>query len=177
MACGMVPIADGTDTGGSLRNPAAFCNVVGLRPSPGRVPNAGRLRSPDAAPGVRRVDVSFAPAVEAPRPEWFLDGTEPLAGATLPTHRAGIITPVAGTRMALDPDIPAAQPRVWFDAPAGGGGAGTGASGAVRSESGTYRGGWNSCWRGWAGIPAPVGGPLGLPGPPGPPDPPRVDGP
>jgi amidase len=38
LACGMVPIADGTDLGGSLRNPAAFCNVVGFRCSPGRVP-------------------------------------------------------------------------------------------------------------------------------------------
>lgn len=38
LACGLVPIADGSDMGGSLRNPAAFCNVVGLRPSPGRVP-------------------------------------------------------------------------------------------------------------------------------------------
>jgi amidase len=37
LACGMMPIADGSDTGGSLRNPAAFCNVVGFRPSPGRV--------------------------------------------------------------------------------------------------------------------------------------------
>ncbi len=38
LACRMLPIADGSDMGGSLRNPAAFCNVVGLRPSPGRVP-------------------------------------------------------------------------------------------------------------------------------------------
>jgi amidase len=38
LACGMIPLADGSDMGGSLRNPAAFCNVVGLRPSPGRVP-------------------------------------------------------------------------------------------------------------------------------------------
>ena len=38
LACGMIPIADGGDTGGSLRNPANFCNVVGFRPSPGRVP-------------------------------------------------------------------------------------------------------------------------------------------
>ena len=39
LATGMFPIADGSDLGGSLRNPASFCNVVGLRPSPGRVPN------------------------------------------------------------------------------------------------------------------------------------------
>src|SRR5262245_36880891 len=38
LACGMTPLADGSDLGGSLRNPASFCNVVGFRPSPGRVP-------------------------------------------------------------------------------------------------------------------------------------------
>lgn len=38
LATGMIPIADGSDMGGSLRNPASFCNVVGFRPSPGRVP-------------------------------------------------------------------------------------------------------------------------------------------
>ena len=39
LACCMVALADGSDLGGSLRNPAAFCGVVGLRPSPGRVPS------------------------------------------------------------------------------------------------------------------------------------------
>ena len=38
LACGMLPLADGSDMGGSLRNPANFCNVVGFRTSPGRVP-------------------------------------------------------------------------------------------------------------------------------------------
>jgi len=38
LACGMAALADGSDMGGSLRNPASFCNVVGIRPSAGRVP-------------------------------------------------------------------------------------------------------------------------------------------
>ena len=39
VAVGMVSLADGSDVGGSLRNPPGFCGVVGLRPSVGRVPN------------------------------------------------------------------------------------------------------------------------------------------
>jgi amidase len=38
LACGLLPLADGSDMGGSLRNPGNFCNIVGFRTSPGRVP-------------------------------------------------------------------------------------------------------------------------------------------
>src|SRR6476659_7645771 len=38
VACGMVPFADGGDFAASLRNPGNYCNVVGFRPTPGRVP-------------------------------------------------------------------------------------------------------------------------------------------
>ena len=42
LAAGMMPLASGSDYGGSLRIPAGFCGVVGFRPSPGRVPNENR---------------------------------------------------------------------------------------------------------------------------------------
>jgi amidase len=47
LATGMLPIADGNDLGGSLRNPASFNNVVALRPTVGLVPTA-----PDPFPGL-----------------------------------------------------------------------------------------------------------------------------
>jgi len=43
LACDMLPICTGSDTGGSLRIPAAKCGVVGFRPSPGIVPSVRKL--------------------------------------------------------------------------------------------------------------------------------------
>ena len=45
LALGQVPLATGSDYGGSLRTPAGFCGVVGFRPSPGLVPGVDRAAS------------------------------------------------------------------------------------------------------------------------------------
>jgi amidase len=96
LAAGQVWLAHGSDLGGSLRTPASFCGVVGLRPSPGRVANAPKrdlfnplsVQGPmarnvgdvalmlDAMSGfdardpisLPRPETSFLAAAEAPRP-------------------------------------------------------------------------------------------------------------
>ena len=60
LATGMAWLAHGSDMGGSLRNPASFCGVVGMRPSPGRVARS-RTSSLD---GMLSVDGPMARDVE-----------------------------------------------------------------------------------------------------------------
>jgi len=64
LACGLVPVADGSDSGGSLRNPAGFCNIAGFRPSVGRVPDpkaafAWSTRSTEGCLGRSVADLAF----------------------------------------------------------------------------------------------------------------------
>ena len=78
LACGMLPIADGSDMGGSLRNPASFCNVVGFRPSPGRVPTW-----PDAA-------AWFSLSVEGPMARTVEDAALMLSAIAGPDPRSPV---------------------------------------------------------------------------------------
>ena len=47
VAAGMLPFADGSDLAASLRNPGNYCNVVGFRPTPGRVPSVPAVNAWD----------------------------------------------------------------------------------------------------------------------------------
>jgi amidase len=106
LATGMLPIADGNDLGGSLRNPANFNNLVALRPSVGLVPTA-----PDPFPGLgfnvngplaRSVsDIAFLMEVMA--------GPDPNDPACFASDPAVFAQPlerdVRGTRVAWCPDL------------------------------------------------------------------------
>jgi amidase len=99
LACGMIPIADGSDQGGSLRNPPAFCNVVGLRPSAGRVPNDSGSSVPLSVQGPLARSVSdvalFLSVIAGP------DARSPLAIGEDPSRfRASLERPFKGVRIA-----------------------------------------------------------------------------
>jgi amidase len=106
LAAGMVALADGSDLGGSLRNPASVCNVVGLRPSIGRVPQYpiedawGALNV--AGPLGRTVgDVALLLSVQA--------GADPRDPLAVPVDGARFRAPlerdVRGTRIAWSSDL------------------------------------------------------------------------
>jgi amidase len=105
LATGMLPIADGSDMGGSLRNPASFCGVVGLRPSPGRVPSwptttAWSTLSVDGPMGRSVADVALM-----------------LSGLAGPDARSPIAIDESGSRIAapLERDFKGARVAWWQD--------------------------------------------------------------
>ena len=106
LACGMLPIADGSDLGGSLRNPASFCNVVGFRPSPGRVPQwpAEDLWEPLSVQGPIARSVADAAlllsAIAGPDPRVPIALDEPGE-----VFRAPLERDFAGIRVAWSPDL------------------------------------------------------------------------
>mgnify|MGYP006106544651 CR=1 FL=1 len=108
LATGMVPLATGSDYGGSLRTPAVFCGVVGIRPSPGVVPNecrpVGLLPFSVLGPMGRTVDDAYlllqAQMSVDPRDPFStapaIDLFSPLEGADLGNIKA-VISPDLGT--------------------------------------------------------------------------------
>ncbi|WP_346620680.1 amidase [Blastococcus montanus] len=106
LAAGLVPLAEGSDMGGSLRNPAAFCNVVGLRPTPGRVPTwpapmAWSQLSVQGPMGRTVADVALQLSV--------LAGPDPRVPIALDDDPAGFRAPLPdrldGLRVAWAPDL------------------------------------------------------------------------
>ncbi len=108
VADGLVPIAEGTDAGGSIRIPAAWCGVVGYQPSAGRVPSILR---PNAFSGVspfiyegpitRTVeDAALAMSVLAgPHPG------DPFCALDRPDFAASLDRGVEGWTIAYSPDL------------------------------------------------------------------------
>jgi amidase len=95
LACGMLPLAGGSDMGGSLRNPAAFCNVVGFRPSPGRVPTWPSLAA------------WFPFSVEGPMARTVQDAGLMLSAIAGPDPRSPVALPEPGSAFsgALERDL------------------------------------------------------------------------
>ncbi|MCS6889669.1 MAG: amidase [Chloroflexus sp.] len=106
LACGMIPIADGSDLGGSLRNPAGYCNVVGFRTSPGRVPvwpdPTPYLPFAIDGPMARTVsDIALIlQAIAGPDPRAPLSISEPARIFAQPLERD-----LRGVRIAWSPDL------------------------------------------------------------------------
>jgi amidase len=110
VAAGMAPIGLGTDLGGSVRLPAAYCGIVGLRPSPGRVP----IHPADFAWDTLTAHVHGPMAhdvADIGRMMAVLSGDDPRDPSSLPapahdyTAAGETIADLAGRRIAFSADL------------------------------------------------------------------------
>jgi amidase len=108
LACGMLPIADGSDMGGSLRNPGNFCNIVGFRTSPGRVPFWPRLTG------------WFPISVEGPMARTVQDAALMLSAIAGPDPRSPISIAEPGSLFARPLDRDFKQIRIAWSKDLGG---------------------------------------------------------
>jgi amidase len=112
LAARMVCLADGSDLGGSLRNPASFCNVVGLRPAAGRVPRLPYTEVADvlgvSGPMGRTVadTALLLAAVSGPDPRVPLALDAPPPALASPADVTGLLRrDLRGLRVAWSPDL------------------------------------------------------------------------
>lgn len=113
-AAGYGPLHLGTDIGGSIRLPAAWCGVVGFKPSNGRVPIRPPYLGRVAGPMTRTVEDAAALMEVLSRPDWR-DATS-LPPQALPWHELQAdpkrlvigVLPDAGWGMAVEPATAAA---------------------------------------------------------------------
>lgn len=97
VAAGMVPLALGSDTGGSVRQPAAFCGVVGLKPTYGRVSRYGLVAYASSLDQIGPLAGSVADAALALGVLAGVDGRDATAsGREVPDFGADLDVPVQG---------------------------------------------------------------------------------
>jgi Asp-tRNA(Asn)/Glu-tRNA(Gln) amidotransferase A subunit family amidase len=107
VAAGLGPLAQGTDLAGSVRIPAAACGVVGLKPSPGRIPRA---------PGLNAWNTL---AVDGPLARTVRDTALLFNAAVGPDRFDPISLPFTGEDFVAECDRPLGSPRIAWSADLG----------------------------------------------------------
>ena len=110
VAAGLAPLATGTDTGGSIRQPAALCGITGLKPTYGRVSRYGMIAfasSMDQAGPMARTAEDCALVLNAMAGHDPLDST--CADIAVPDYSAGLERSIEGLRVGIPKEFFSSQ--------------------------------------------------------------------